>query len=678
MTAGRSHERALAALRERAEAALAHQHASVELSGGELATLVHELEVYRTELELQNLDLREAQQGLERSRNEYFELFSLAPVAYFRVDHRATIQAVNDHALRLLGLGRSLLVGRPLTAIVAPVDHELVLRGLDHAEDSPVPLQVGLRGARDGRVDVLLVVRTLPGETRRSLVAAIDVSTLRRAERALRASEERYRGLFEASRDALFLTDAAGKIVDANPAALALARAPRSDVLGRPLVPLLAARPPLDWPELLARAGDRNAPPRELEIARADGPRVVELVVSPSPAEPEPGYLVALRDITERRRAEEIQRDLEEERRQSQRLDSLGRLAGGIAHDMNNVLAAILGLATVLEQSATSAEMLDDLRTLVGAATRGHDLTRKLLAFARRGSAARTTVRLGDVVDDIAGLLRRTHSHALRVEVDVPEAPIFVHANAGELGQVLLNLALNAIDAMGDDGTLTFRLRLEGPEGARRAALEVRDTGTGMDPETLERAFEPFFTTKPQGKGSGLGLSIVYGIVKEHGGAVRLHSDARGGTVVQLSLPALGQPARPPGPSAAAPAPDRRLRVLVVDDEHALLDVVCRVLRGIGHAADPAQSGGEALYTLEQTRDPYDIVLLDIDMPRMNGVETARRILERAPDQAIVLMSGLHDGEATSSAVRGVRGFLAKPFTTAELTAAFTRATTRG
>jgi PAS domain S-box-containing protein len=668
-----TYARAMAALRERAEAALTGERGSVELSGHELAALVHEIDDHRAELVLQNLDLRETLQELERSRNEYHELFSLAPVAYFRVDERATIHAVNDHALRLLGLGRPQLVGRSLTTIVAPADRDALLRGLEHAHDGAPPLQVDLR-AHDRRLDALVLVRPLPdrGGDRRSLVAALDVSTLRRAERALQDSEARYRGLFEASHDALFLTDADGRVVDANPAALELARVGRGAVLGRELAPLLTTAPPLDWQAL--RASDRHAPPRELEVTRGDDvPRLVELAVTPSPGEPEPRYLVALRDITERRRAEQAQRALEEERRQSQRLDSLGRLAGGIAHDMNNVLATILGLATVLERDATSPEMLDDLRTLVGAATRGHDLMRKLLAFARRGSSTRTTVRLGDVVGDIAGLLRHTHSRSLRVEVDVPAAPVLVHANASELGQVLLNVALNAIDAMNDGGTLSFRLRLEGPLEARRAALEVRDTGTGMDPETLDRAFEPFFTTKPQGKGVGLGLSTVYGIVREHGGAVRLHSGAAGGTIVQLTLPALGQPPGPAGPTRTAPQPGR-LRVLVVDDEPAVLDVTCRVLRNVDHAAEPAQSGGEALYFLEHAREAPDVVLLDIDMPRMNGVETARRILERWPDQAIVFMSGLHDGEATSLAVRGTRGFVAKPFTLAELTAALGRA----
>lgn len=676
-----SYDRALTALRERAETALQEQHASVELSGGELATLVHELEVYRTELEMQNLDLRAAQQKIERSRNEYLELFSFAPVAYFRVDHRATIQAVNDHTVRLLGLDRGNLLGRPLTTVVAPTDHDWVLRSLDLVSDGPTSLQVGLRGAKGAYIDALLVVRTLPDTDaagRRALLAAIDISNLRRAERALRASEERYRGLFDASRDALFLTSRVGQIIDANPAALALVCTPLHEVLRRDLVSLLTTAPPLDWPTLLTRSSERNAAPREVELTRTDGPHILELTVTPSPAEPDMSYLVALRDVTERRQADEARRSLEEERRQAQRLDSLGRLAGGIAHDMNNVLATILLLTTMLEQSATSPEMLDDLHVLAGAATRGNDLTRKLLAFARRGSAARTTICVNDVVADIAGLLRRTQSSTLRIELDVPATPVHVNANASELGQVLLNLALNAIDALGEGGVLTIRLHQEGPPSALRAVLEVRDTGSGMDSETLDRAFEPFFTTKPQGKGTGLGLSIVYGIIRELRGSVRLKSAVGGGTAVIISLPALDQPAAATHPApAAAAAATRPLRTLVVDDESTLLDLTCRVLRGIGHTADPAQSGGEALYTLEHAETPYDLVLLDIHMPRMNGLETARRITERWPDQAIVLMSGLHDGEATASAaegIQGVRGFLAKPFTVAGLSAAFIRA----
>lgn len=255
-----TYARAMAALKARAEAAVAGEQGPLAWSGGELAALVDELDDHRAELELQNLDLRQALQELERSRNEYHELFSLAPIAYFRVDARATIHAVNDHALRLLGLGRAQLVGRRLTAIVAPADHEALLAGLDHAHDG-APLQVDLRGADGRELAALMLLRPLPERDgdRRSLVAALDVSTLRRAERALQDSQARYRGLFEASHDALFLTDADGRVVDANPAALDLARVDRGELLGRELAPLLPTRPALDWRAI--RACDRHAPP---------------------------------------------------------------------------------------------------------------------------------------------------------------------------------------------------------------------------------------------------------------------------------------------------------------------------------------------------------------------------------------------------------------------------------
>jgi PAS domain S-box-containing protein len=352
-----------------------------------------------------------------------------------------------------------------------------------------------------------------------------------------------------------------------------------------------------------------------------------------------PATLLFLLDLSEAKRAEELRRDLEVELQHLQKLESLGRLAGGVAHDMNNVLAAILGATSLLQDlHAAEPELLRRLDTIMKAGTRGRDLVKRLTDFARKGIEAPHRLDLNDLVRAEVELLRHTTLHRLELVLALEATQAEIMGDPSALGNVLMNLAVNAMDAMPSGGQLLFTTR-DLPSG--RVELSVRDTGHGMSPEVRARALDPFYTTKPQGKGTGLGLSIVYGALQAHGGTVDVESEPGQGTTIRLSFPVEGEGARV-NQAASAEAPltaTRPLRVLLVDDDALLRDTLTDILARLGHMVRTADDGRTALADL--TAGPgVDLVILDQNMPGLTGVETLAILREGLPDLPVILASG--------------------------------------
>lgn len=368
---------------------------------------------------------------------------------------------------------------------------------------------------------------------------------------------------------------------------------------------------------------------------------------------------------------------VEEQMVQRQRLETVGRLGAGIAHDLNNVLAALHAGTAFLQQLAPSTLLADPrvrecLRDLTLATNQGADLTRGILRIVRGKRAVREPVDLGHLVMEVARILRHTIDHSIQVETAVmPD--VVVHGNHSELQQVLLNLCLNARDAMPDGGQLrvSVTLAMPGPEqglGSDRqcALLEVADTGTGIDPETRDRIFEPFFTTKREGAGFGIGLSTVRDLVKLHGGRIALSTTHGQGSVFRVFFPAVdvqtfattGERA----PVAQLPyRSDQPVSILLVDDEQLLRRSFGRLLRQHGFQVTEAAGGAEAL-TLYAAGE-HDLVILDLDMPGMSGEATQLELQRRHPEARIMFASG-HADPHRELAVRerGARAFLQKPY----------------
>ncbi len=476
----------------------------------------------------------------------------------------------------------------------------------------------------------------------------------REAEQSTRAVAEAYRLLFENNPLPMWIYDARTlDIIEVNEAAVEQYGYTREEFASMTIKDL---RPAEDLPALLASTGsappiERSGPWRHLK--RDGSPIDVEISSHAVDFMGRPARFVMATDVSHRER-------LARQLAQTQRLESLGQLAGGVAHDFNNLLSVILNYALfVKEEIATSASTGDgplvdaqaDLEEIERAARRAASLTHQLLAFARREVIDPAAISLNDVVADTEQMLRRTLGEHIRLTRAPGEDSWPVIADSGQMVQVLVNLAVNARDAMPSGGELvietdnvevdeTYASTRRGLVPGQYVRLRVSDNGEGMDSTTLERAFEPFFTTKPKGEGTGLGLATVYGIVTQSGGQVQLYSEPGIGTTCSIMLPATDQPAAPfPAPTSPERGASGEV-VLLVEDEDGIREVARRILERRGYNVLAADNGPDAIELARHHDGPIDLLITDVIMPRMLGKEVAERILALRPDTRVMYMSG--------------------------------------
>ncbi|MDR3671107.1 MAG: PAS domain S-box protein [Holophaga sp.] len=498
-----------------------------------------------------------------------------------------------------------------------------------------------------------------------------DITERKAAEAALRASEEKFSKAFATCPDATSINRMEdGVYLSINPGFTRLTGYQPEDVLGR------SSREEgcniwvdnADRERLLAEL-HRHGLVRDFEAGfrTKDGHLIIgRMSAALLTLGKERCVLSTTRDITQLKQDEEERRQLEARLHQAQKLESLGSLAGGVAHDMNNVLGAILSLASSSGAALDEGDpMASALETIATACVRGRGVVRSLLYFARKDLEETRPLNLNDLVRDMVQLLGYTTLKRISLEMDLQESLALVQGDSGALSHALMNLAVNALDAMPGHGTLRLRTR-NLPGGKVR--LEVRDSGEGMVPEVLAKAVEPFFTTKPMGKGTGLGLAMVFGTMKAHGGDLELSSQPGQGTAVILTFPALAPQPAPvaPGP-AVEPAGTRPLAMLVVDDDELIRASLVPMLEIMGHAAQAVASGMEALDRL-QGGAQVDLVILDMNMPGLNGAETLARIKAVRPGQVVLMASGYNDSEVSRllSSYPGV-SCIQKPFSMKEL-----------
>jgi CheY-like chemotaxis protein len=338
---------------------------------------------------------------------------------------------------------------------------------------------------------------------------------------------------------------------------------------------------------------------------------------------------------------------LEEQLQQARKMESLGSLAGGIAHDMNNVLGAILGMASArIEDHPEGGQTHRAFATIIKAAERGGKMVKSLLSFARQSPAERRELDLNVIIREEVELLERTTLSKVHLEMDLESRLRPILGDASALNQAIMNLCVNAVDAMPEPGTLTLRTRNQGHEWIE---VLVEDTGSGMTAEVLERALEPFFTTKDVGKGTGLGLSMVYSIVKAHHGQMEIHSEVGLGTQVRMRFPAC-EPAGEAiqtGAETRVQAARQALKVLLVDDDELIQSSTKAILQALGHGSLTAPDGESALAVIEAGFEP-DVVILDMNMPGLGGIGTLPRLRSLLPEVPILLATGRADQTALS------------------------------
>ncbi len=573
-----------------------------------------------------------------------------------------------------------LRTGRPLLA-TPEVHAELEQRGDVELIGAPsidwlgVPLKIG-----DRAIGVLVVQTYTPGvrygETEKQILQFVSTQVAmaierKRGEERLQVSERKYRLLFETSPEAMFVYDHDTlRILAVNEAATARYGYSEPEFLA---LTIRDIRPPEEQPRLDEELKDRpdaGAVRTGMRHRTKDG-RVLEvdLVARPIEFAGRHARLVLARDVT-------AQRQLEEQLRQSQKMEAVGQLAGGIAHDFNNLLTAILGSTQLLLQHTPAGDpRREDAQEIKNAGLRAADLTRQLLAFSRRQVLAPKLLDLNTVVANMDRMLRRLLGEDIELATSLDPAPATVNADPGQLEQVLLNLAVNARDAMPSGGRLTVetaRVTLTEEYAERRhrlppgdyVCLAVTDTGVGMDGATQAHLFEPFFTTKEVGKGTGLGLATVYGVVKQSGGYIWVYSEPGRGTRVKVYLPRVAAALDTPAP---APEPQQvrggQETVLLVEDATPVRSLARRSLEACGYTVLDAADGPAALQLSTRHAGGIDLLVTDVVMPGMSGRELAERLAPKRPAMKVLYTSGYTDDAMVRQGVltAGV-AFLQKPF----------------
>ncbi len=507
-------------------------------------------------------------------------------------------------------------------------------------------------------------------------------------ERAARDAAENHRAalaaVVEYTDDAIIGAAPDGTISAWNAGAERLFGYSATEVIGRPGTMLADQDGFSQQADVIARikAGERGISYEARRVRKDGSPVDVSFTVAPitDSAGAVVGISIVARDITATRKAAERQRMIEERSHQAQRMESLGKLAGGVAHDFNNLLAIIANYtAFAAEQSAGNPEVRSDLMHVRTATERAVNLTGQLLTFTRGDTIQPRDVDLNAAIAEVQAMLERTiGEHIILITTPAPES-VTVHADPGQIQQVLLNLAINARDAMPEGGTLVIEAgtaRLDGTETSIEpplppgtyARLLVSDSGEGMPADVAAHVFEPFYTTKPRGQGTGLGLSTVYGILTEAGGSINLYTEPGVGTTFRLYLPLSSQTtALDAEPVTLLKPPDGDGRtVLIVEDEPALAEVVTRILTTGGYRVLTATSGQEALAL--HAAHGCDLLLTDVVMPEMSGPHLAELLHRRRPDVPVLYMSGYSNGllGATHILEPGI-ALIEKPFTADDL-----------
>ncbi len=635
---------------------------------------------------------------LQSSRHEYATLVEHLPDLVMRLDADGRLLVVSPNVVRLGFPAPAELVGRTPWEVGLSIgdfdDWRKMTAGTSRDENREK--QVKLATPVGERIfNWRLVAEGDDGHGGRSFLAiGRDVTAQVQVESELRRSEQRFRSVFERSPLPFFLLTTERTILASNESFRNLMGCAPGHLVGRPFTALADPDDVAQWRE-------------GIDSIMADGPGATEVearcvtrtgetvwlranmaLVRDDRGEPE--FIVVLgEDLTQQKAEETLRNELERQLRQAQKMEAIGALAGGIAHDFNNILGALMGYSELaLEDAEDPNAVRQEIREVLRAAERAKALVAQILAFSRQGEQERQAIHLAPLVKEAGKLLRATIPASIHIELDVDERAWTVVADASQLHQVIMNLCTNAFQALKPNpGAITIRLAYveDLPEVRESngdlepgpyAVLEVSDTGPGMDEEVRARVFDPYFTTKPAGQGTGLGLSIVERIATAHGGAVTLHSAPGEGARFSVYLPVAaissGEENRIIGTSVPARGTER---VLFVDDEEALCDLAEQELGRLGYQVHTMTHPGRALAWMKAYPGAFDVLVTDLTMPGMTGLDLIEQIRTLAPDMPVVLCSGFAEtGHLETARAMGVESFLAKPVTTAQLSAAIREA----
>ena len=628
-------------------------------------------------------ELHQVDEALRSSEQQRLRILEMADDAIMAVDEDQKIVIFNRGAEKTFGYAAAEVLGKPLDLLLPErfrISHRTQVKdfGASGVPSRPMGYRNLISGLhKDGHEFPAesSIGQFIQGGKRFYTAVVRDVSKRLEAERKLKESEERLRAVVE-SAPAYFV------ILDSRATVLFINRSDspahtRDQLVGMEMLQFLEPEFQAPARDALSRVFERGDVVNLKVSARRSDNSIQWYAVRVGPIAWTGNSISAIwvaTNVTE-------QQLLEEQFRQAQKMESVGRLAGGVAHDFNNLLTAIMGHAELIAARPGSPSDAEHARQILESSRRAADLTRQLLAYSRKQGLRPRRINLNDVIAESLKLLSRLIGEDISLTTKLASDLRGVLADPSQIGQVLMNLAVNARDAMPRGGVLTIETRNtvirpehSGAEGVTAGAyvqLEVSDTGMGMSPETLARVFEPFFTTKPLGQGTGLGLAMVDGIVRQSGGQIFVTSEPGRGSTFLLFFPVVSGAAEPvKRPSAPIPRAGGLERILLVEDDTAVRLLAGNVLSDHGYEIVAASSPAEALKLCAENHKAFDLLLTDVVMPGIGGLALAKELLRRFPTLKVLFVSGYTDKDVLDHSVLGKgTGFLQKPFKIDQLAA---------
>jgi two-component system cell cycle sensor histidine kinase/response regulator CckA len=625
----------------------------------------------REELESVNRDHSDVHQALHYSEARNLAMLNAIPDVVMRIDKNGVILDVKATNLADYNLTPYRLLNRSMYEIFDSERAGLHMSYIRNAMESG-SIQVYEFTAKNIRNEQKNFEARISASAQNEVIALIrDITDRQRQDKALRETAKKMRAIFDSMHDAIVISDLRGVILEVNAAAAKLLGYPREETFGLDMRRILTKDCHVilerDFNETTQKGFIDNVEYRFVDKEGNAFPTSTSFNLLRDYSGKNLSFIVVFRDITE-------QRALEEQLRQAQKMEAIGRLAGGVAHDFNNLLTVIRGSSELLLYRAQGQEFgKKELHQIVKAAQRATALTRKLLVFSRKETTQHEVIDLNMLVQEMAVIIPRLIGEDIVFKVKMMEKALKIKVDSGQIEQVMMNLVVNARDAMPQGGRLVLETDQtvldaaveDNPPNTRYAVLSIYDTGTGIASEVLPKIFEPFFTTKARGKGTGLGLSMVYGIVKQNKGKIEVTSELGMGTAFRIFLPLVSENLTA---DAMQKIPVSSLRgketILIVEDEEEVRGLVAQLLTSFGYRVYQASTGKEALELCHAHGSKFDMLLSDVVMPEMNGGELAEAVKEICPGIRITFMSGYPDDDILrKNFLNKDTVFIEKPFT---------------
>ncbi|MDD5170674.1 MAG: PAS domain S-box protein, partial [Syntrophales bacterium] len=662
------------------------------LTKEDLRKLVYELQVQRAELELMNEELQKANIIIEEGLRNYADLYDFAPVGYFSWDRRGTIIEANRTGAGLLGIERRLLIGLPFRQFIANESHKDFDCFLKKVFTSGTKENCRLKIQCHGSTLHVQIESSLSNTGKRQKKSCrsvvMDITGSMNSDDESQKFAEEISDLYNNAPCGYHSLGPGGTYIRINDTYIRWLGYKREELIGKHkfsdiMTPESQKAFAVNYPLFKARGWIRDV---EYHLIRKDGTILPVLLNATAIKDANGNFLMSrasIFDNTERKRAEEERLLLEKQLYEAQKMEAVGRLAGGIAHDFNNILSSIIGYSELSADESDDAVRRSDIDQVLKAAERAKNLVKQILAFSRHHKHDKKVIDMGAVIREALILIASTMPSTIEIRRNITDTPCIINADSTQMHQILMNLCTNASHAMGEKGgILEVQLSLteiepgivyqnHDLEPGTYAFLRVSDTGHGIDHVNLNRIFYPFFTTKSVGEGTGLGLSVVYGIVKNHGGTVTVTSNPGEGATFNIYLPCVDGAGSTDRVNIYKTLLRGHERILYVEDERLLADLGNRLLSSLGYDVTFFTDSSEALEAFKADPGGFDLLITDMTMPHMSGSELSKEILKEKSALPIILCTGYNEYMNEKKAAKlGIKKFIMKPLSRKELASA--------